>query len=143
MADSYPLHLAMPHQVCWQSSCSLEDASFVTLCRDVSVEHQPIIGMLITYADQRESCVGQIRFDQKLERIEISRSRTLQLGAARTENLYLYVTNVWTEAPFDYDQTFVLTVPLEGTLVWRYSFQHTELYHSSLPGFWSPKAAIL
>lgn len=127
-----------PGQLCFQSSCSLENAVRLILCRDMSREHNPIIGMMITDIYKRKTCLGQFRFDQRLESLQITENGTLHFGAARTKKSFLYITNVWTEAPIDSSQVFLLTIPLKGTLVWRFSLQHTELYHSSLQGFWRP-----
>ncbi|KAF2452275.1 hypothetical protein BDY21DRAFT_359722 [Lineolata rhizophorae] len=106
----------------------------------MSVEHRPIIGMLITDTHQREFCLGQFRFDRKLERIQLNYSRLLRFAAARTNKSFLYVMDVWGEGPrpSSHDPNFLLSMPLEGTLVWRFSRHHTELYHSSLQGFWRP-----
>ncbi|KAF5543875.1 hypothetical protein FPHYL_11158 [Fusarium phyllophilum] len=47
-------------------SCSMAGLMNITLCRDTTLAHRPIIGILIEYDGGHRECLGQFRFDRTL-----------------------------------------------------------------------------
>ncbi|KAI5456088.1 hypothetical protein BGZ63DRAFT_367870, partial [Mariannaea sp. PMI_226] len=60
------------------SSCNMEGIVHVTLCRDVSVAHKPILGILLDYENGHRDCLGQFRYDKLLQKVRVSWHGTLE-----------------------------------------------------------------
>lgn len=105
------------------STCNIRGSTEITLCKDASLGHTPIIGMLLRYADDHRACVGQFRFDMALETIRVEQDMVLYLGSRRTTKLYLYVAEVTVCPPFDPDLTWI-NIPWERSLEWWWSSRH-------------------
>jgi hypothetical protein len=142
----YPESLITKSQCPWtqynelwfHSSCTMDDVAQITVCRDVSLHHRPIVGMLVVDSHAHTSCLGQFRFDRSLECISPVRGKMLYFRAKRTKERFLYLASVWTNSPADSSEMFLLPVPLKGTLDWWFSHRQTILYHSSIGGPWIP-----
>lgn len=109
--------------VCFTSRCELKGVEKVTLCRDTSLPHKPVIGMLVQKVDGHQECLGQFRFDKALETIQADRSGGLYISLQRTARV-AYVGDVRGFPPEDSrldpeDVTWV-EAPWSGTLEWTY-----------------------
>ncbi|KAH8891427.1 hypothetical protein GQ53DRAFT_841379 [Thozetella sp. PMI_491] len=60
------------------SSCVLKDVISLTVCRDISLEHKPVIGILVHYRDGHRACVGQFRFDKTMEHVPVDHEFYIQ-----------------------------------------------------------------
>ncbi len=84
------------------SSCGVKDISEVTICRDVSLSHRPVTGMLLRYASGHRACLGQFRFNMALEEMQIKDGGVLlHIGSRRTAERYMYVAEVTVQLPPD------------------------------------------
>ncbi|KAM6512343.1 hypothetical protein FSOLCH5_010058 [Fusarium solani] len=129
-----------PSQNPWFASrCSLEGVKEVTLCRDVSLSHRPVIGMLVQYTDGHRECLGQFRFDRALKTIQADQSGGLHISLQIMEDLVME----------DEDSTYVADVygfPLgdpsicpeneswveaswSGTLEWKFRWAECTVTH--------------
>ncbi|KAL6360665.1 hypothetical protein LRP88_06372 [Fusarium phalaenopsidis] len=91
-----------PSQNPWFASrCNLGGVKEVTLCRDVSLSHRPVIGMLMEYTDGHRECLGQFRFDRALKTIQADQSGGLHISLQMMEDLVMededstYVADVY------------------------------------------------
>ncbi|UPK93191.1 hypothetical protein LCI18_004126 [Fusarium solani-melongenae] len=111
----------------------------VTLCRDVSPSHRPVIGMLVQYTDDHRECLGQFRFDKTLKTIQADQSGGLHISLQMRED----------EVFEDEDSTYVADVygfPLgdpsicpeneswieaswSGTLEWKFRSADSTVTH--------------
>ncbi len=94
------------------------------LCKDLSLNCKPIIGMLLRYMDGHRVCVGQFRFDMTLETISVQDGTTVYFGSQRTRNRYLYVAQVTIYPPSDVELTWI-SIGSEQNLEWWFSSRHT------------------
>ncbi|KAM0434010.1 hypothetical protein ACHAPT_003954 [Fusarium lateritium] len=101
------------------SRCGLQDVKEVTVCRDVSVPHKPIIGMLIQYLDGHRDRLGQFRFDRALETTQAERSRGLYIGLQRMPDT-TYVADVRAFPPEDPGKLSWVEASWSGTLEWKF-----------------------
>ncbi|RSL62658.1 hypothetical protein CEP54_005590 [Fusarium duplospermum] len=116
------------------SRCNLEGVKEVTLCRDVSLSHRPVIGILVQYTDGHRECLGQFRFDRSLETIQADQSGGLHIDLQEIEDEdSMYVVDVrgfplgdpsvcpgnesWVEAPWS------------GTLEWKFRREDCKVLH--------------
>lgn len=125
----------------WQySSCSLENVVAIQLCVETPVRHQPVVGMLVSYADGHKECVGQWRFDWASKPIDTSGTDGLHICHQRTRYLssgrhrYIGIVAVRTELR----QTSPVAdgewsaVGWTGTLEWWFSRRYIWLYHNGV-----------
>ena len=115
------------------SSCSTNGASEIVICRDTSVGHRPIIGMLLRYVNGHTACVGQFRFDMSLETIRIEVDGVIYLSSQRTEQRFLYVSDVTVDPPSsDTCGRSWLDIHRDGLLEWWFSNRHTIVRYASM-----------
>ncbi|KAI8714701.1 hypothetical protein NCS52_01190500 [Fusarium sp. LHS14.1] len=75
------------HKNPWFTSrCALEGVKDVTLCRDVSLSHRPVIGMLVQYTDGHQERLGEFRFDRPLKTIQAEQSGGIHIDLQRMED---------------------------------------------------------
>ncbi|KAJ4323629.1 hypothetical protein N0V84_004237 [Fusarium piperis] len=123
----------VPHENLWFASrCELEGVKEVTLCRDVSVPHKPVIGMLVQKTDGHRDCLGQFRFDKTLETIQADRSGGLYVGLQRTPDT-TYVADVRGFRPEDSwpgpKSVSWIEMPWSGTLEWKFKQADCAVMH--------------
>ncbi|RSL46591.1 hypothetical protein CEP51_015908 [Fusarium floridanum] len=116
------------------SSCHMEGVVDVTLCRDTSLAHQPILGMLLENENGHRDCLGQFRYDKPLQKVRVDQTAKLYIGSGRTTGSYLYVADVLTFPPTDRDELAWIEVCWQSTLEWWSSLRHSVLRHTSAKG---------
>ncbi len=106
------------------SSCSLEGLVRATLCRNTSLAHRPVIGMLLQYRDESQASLGQFRFDFALETIHLEPATQRLYICSRLAGFMRYVAHVTIHRPGsvvldEYKDWF--HARLDGTLEWWFS----------------------
>ncbi|OIW33929.1 hypothetical protein CONLIGDRAFT_667147 [Coniochaeta ligniaria NRRL 30616] len=76
------------------SSCSLKDIVGVTVCRDTSLSHQPILGILLLHKGGHKTSLGRFRFDQAIKQVQVEECCCLHIGSRRTDEGFPYVADV-------------------------------------------------
>lgn len=103
------------------SSCSVNDITEITLCRDISLCHKPIIGMQVLYSSGHKACVGQFRFDRTFERITVEEGcKGLHIGQM-TKDRFLYVADVMVYPPCNPSKLCWVYMHWGGDLEWWFS----------------------
>ncbi len=105
------------------SSCSTTDVEEITLCRDVSLRHQPIIGILLQYMGGRRVSLGEFRFDRALQKIQLENTNGLHIGS-QTNGRYLYVGDVRATPPLERSTLFWIYLRRGDDLDWWFSHSH-------------------
>lgn len=123
------------------SSCNMEGIVEVTLCRDVSLPHKPILGMLLEHEHGHRDCLGQFRYDKLLQKVRVGPTTGLFICSRRATRSFLYVADVLTFPPTDPDESLWIEVPGHGTLEWWSSLRHSILRHTSVKGQFTNMAA--
>ncbi|KAF5541060.1 hypothetical protein FMEXI_8081 [Fusarium mexicanum] len=127
------------------SAVELRDVRTIAVCRSWrNYPDEGIVGILFTYADGRQRCIGQIRLDHMDAPLAIT-SGKIWLGCGKSQNEHLPEgfwprTNKikWVEVdkPMRDEDREYLEVPLEGSLEWQSSlssrFCHDSVYHHSV-----------
>jgi hypothetical protein len=116
------------------SSCSMEGASEMTLCRDSELAHKPIIGMLVDYDNGHRECLGRFRFDKTLEKLHLGSNTDFYVGTGRNIWEFLYVDQILTSPRPEKAHLRWMRIPLVGILEWWNSYQHSILRHTSFRG---------
>lgn len=93
--------------------------------------YQPVIGMLLHYADGHRECVGQFRRDWVAEPVSVGNSDKLFICGKRTKECWGYVANVTCQEPRSRSESRWLDVAQAGTLEWWFSSRHSVLYYDS------------
>ncbi|RTE83744.1 hypothetical protein BHE90_001758 [Fusarium euwallaceae] len=116
------------------SRCNLDGVKEVTLCRDVSQSHRPVIGMLVKYTDGHRECLGQFRFDRALETIQADQSGGLHISLQGIEDEdSMSVADVRSfplgdPSPCPENESWVET-PWSGTLEWKFRREDCKVLH--------------
>lgn len=116
------------------SRCTLERVKDVTLCRDVSLSHRPVIGMLVHHTDGHQERLGEFRFDRALKTIQADQSGGLHIDLQRMEDEEsTYVEDVRGFPIGDpsvclEDESWI-EVSCSGTLEWRFRWQDCTVKH--------------
>ncbi|KAJ4233200.1 hypothetical protein NW759_001981 [Fusarium solani] len=129
-----------PSQNPWFASrCSLEGVKEVTLCRDVSISHRPVIGMLVKYTDGHRECLGQFRFDRALKTIQADQSGGLHISLQMMEDLVMededstYVADVYGfplgDPSICPENESWVEVSWSGTLEWKFRWAECTVTH--------------
>ncbi|KAL6917404.1 hypothetical protein FSST1_008899 [Fusarium sambucinum] len=113
----------------FKSSCSMKDISEITLCRDSSFPHKPIIGVLVYYGNGHRECLGRFRFDKTLEKFRLDWNTDLYVGSGRNIWGFLYVEQVLTSPRYEKAHLRWMKLPRDGILEWWNSYQHSILRH--------------
>ncbi|KAF5251220.1 hypothetical protein FANTH_3655 [Fusarium anthophilum] len=127
------------------STVELRDVRTIAICRSWrNYPDEGIVGILFTYADGRQRCIGQIRLDHMDAPLAIT-SGKIWLGCDKSQNEHLPEgfwprTNKikWVEVdkPLRDKDCEYLEVPLGGSLEWQSSlssrFCHDSVYHHSV-----------
>lgn len=112
----------------------MEGVVHVTLCREVSLAHKPMLGMLLEYENGHRDCLGQFRYDKLLQKVRVDQTTKLYIGSRRTTRSFLYVADVLTFPPTGRDESLWIEVSWHGTLEWWSSLRHSILRHTSAKG---------
>lgn len=104
----------------------------VQACINRTARHQPVMGMLLCYADGHRECLGQFRLDWVAEPVVVGEMDKLYLCGKRTKQNWGYVAVVTTQAPVDRTAGRWLDVAQAGTLEWWFSSQHSVLYYNGI-----------
>ncbi|RGP65401.1 hypothetical protein FSPOR_7331 [Fusarium sporotrichioides] len=115
----------------FKSSCSMKDISEITLCRDSSLAHKALIGMLVYYDNGHRECVGRFRFDKTLEKLRLDSNTDLYVGSGRNIWDFLYVEQILTYPRFEKAHLRWMKFTRDGILEWWSSYQHSVLRHES------------
>lgn len=123
------------------SSCNMEGIVDVTLCRDISLAHKPILGILLGYEHGHRDCLGQFRHDKFLQKIRVDQTTHLYIGSRRTTRSFLYVADLLTSPPAGRAELSWMEVSRDGTLEWWSSLRHSILRCTSTKGQFTNMAA--
>lgn len=134
LVPNSPFFWTQSNEPWFVSSCHMEGIVDVTFCRDVSLAHKPILGMLLENENGHRDCLGQFRYDKLLQKVPVDRTTKLYIGSRRTKRSYLYVADVLTFPPTDRDELVWIEVCWHGTLEWWSSLRHSVLRHTSAKG---------
>ncbi|RGP76929.1 hypothetical protein FLONG3_5013 [Fusarium longipes] len=116
------------------SSCSMEGLNKITLCRDFSLAHKPIIGMLMDYETGHRECLGRFRFDKTLEKLCLDSDTDLYVGTGRNIWRFLYLDQIVDTPRFEKKHLRWMRIPRDGIMEWWNSYQHSILRHTSFRG---------
>ncbi|KAF9779366.1 hypothetical protein IL306_001911 [Fusarium sp. DS 682] len=122
------------------SSANLEDVSTISVCRSWKSDPDKVVGMLFTYADGRQRCIGQIRLEY-MEAPMKATSGKIWLGCSKNKNEH-FLDGFWpptkkinwvgVDEPFQDGTREYLEVPLTGSLEWQsYGVCNSVLHHES------------
>lgn len=133
------------------SSCSLENAVAIQTCQTCmgateTGQHRPIIGMLVSYADGHQECVGQWRFDWASKLMITSGTDGLHLchqitrlgsiwrhrfiGAVALHTALRQTPQTPQTSPIADSQW--VAIAWTGTLEWWFSHRQNWLYHNGV-----------
>ncbi|OBS24145.1 hypothetical protein FPOA_04692 [Fusarium poae] len=115
----------------FKSSCSMTGISEITLCRNTSLAHKPIIGMLLYYDNGHRECLGRFRFDKTLETLRLDMNTDLYVGSGRNIWDFLYIEQILTSPRYNKAHLRWMKLPRDGVLEWWNSYQHSILRHLS------------
>lgn len=108
------------------SCCGVKDVAELLVCKDISLDHKPILGMQLHYADGRRACVGQFRFNRPIETMRTRGAEVLYIGSQRTKKRHLYVAEITVARPSgDRDGVSWIEIRAEGKLEWWISNRQT------------------
>ncbi|UZP38062.1 hypothetical protein NXS19_005878 [Fusarium pseudograminearum] len=113
------------------SACSIKGISEITLCRDSSLAHKAIIGMLVEYSNGHRECLGRFRFDKTLEKLRLDFNTDLYVGSSRNIWDFLYVEQILTSPRYEKAHLRWMKLPRDGILEWWNSYQHSILRSTS------------
>lgn len=148
--DSYKIpNLPTPASPCprtastefWHySSCSLENVVAIQSCIEMTEQHRPIVGMLVSYADGHQECVGQWRFDWASKLIMTSGTDGLHLCHQRTRYgsslRHRYIGTVAVQTTVRQTSRVAdgqwIAVDWTGMLEWWFSHRQNWLYHNGV-----------
>lgn len=107
----------------YYSTCRLENVVGITCCIDTVRNYQPIIGMLIEYAEGHRECVGHYRLDKAAEPFKRDledHEGELRIGMSRNQLGKPYVARVgpWGDVDSDTSTLQWLDFPWRGRLEW-------------------------
>lgn len=122
----------------------------ITLCRDISLPHKPILGMLLEYDNGHRDCLGQFRYDKSLEDVRVDQTTELYIGSQRTVyagskkvvRSSLYIADLSTSPPTGQGETSWIKASLDGTLEWWATERHSLVRCISDDGQSSDNTAI-
>ncbi|KAH8895320.1 hypothetical protein GQ53DRAFT_838981 [Thozetella sp. PMI_491] len=104
------------------SRCTLKGVAGITLCKDLSLSHEPIIGMQLQYIDGARACVGQFRFDQALEKIAVDQKFYIRIQKTRDTWKSGYVSQVSAYPPSNnVEKESWIAMDPNGNLEWWFS----------------------
>jgi len=106
------------------SFCNMRGVTEIILCRDITLDHKPIIGMILRYADGSRASVGQFRFDLALQTIQIE-DKVVSIGSQWTKRNLLYVASVTVDPPSDEDGLSWVDSRRGSKLEWWFSSCHS------------------
>ncbi len=110
------------------STCAMQDVTEMTLCRDTTSRHVPIMGILFRHHHDRTTCVGQFRFDMPLEVVPLDAKAELYICLRRTETRRSYVAIVQTHPPEGQTGPQWIHISRHGVLEWWFSGGVTRIY---------------
>ncbi|RKK83319.1 hypothetical protein BFJ68_g17460 [Fusarium oxysporum] len=116
------------------SSCNMKGIVDMTLCRDTTLAHRPITGILLEYENGHRECLGQFRFDKTLKKVRVEHTTDLYIGSLRTTCSYLYIADVATSPLHDCGSLSWMRVSRHGTLEWWSSLRHSIVRYTSDTG---------
>ncbi|KPM34085.1 hypothetical protein AK830_g12489 [Neonectria ditissima] len=141
LVPNSPFFWTQSNEPWFVSSCDMEGIVELTLCRDLSLTHKPILGILVKYENGHRDCLGQFRYDKLLERVRVDRTAELYIGSRRTARSFLYVVDVLTSPPADREELFWMEISRGGTMEWWSSLRHSVVRHTSTKGQFTNMAA--
>lgn len=112
------------------TSASLEDITTLTTCQREQDGTIIIIGLLFTYSNGRQSCVGQIRCDSLGPSQSIIPTTRLSLGFL-LEDRKPRVAKVCISEESECNELIWLRVPWTGVLEWWFSIRQCKIYHGN------------
>ncbi|RBQ76619.1 hypothetical protein FVER14953_00283 [Fusarium verticillioides] len=127
------------------SVAELRDVRMIAVCRNrKSYVGEEVVGLLLTYADGRQRCLGHIRLDHMDAPLMVT-SGNIWLGSDKADNEPLpegfwprtkKIKWVGVEKPFPDENREYLEVSLEGSLEWQSCknlgyYNHAVLQHES------------
>ncbi|KAF5020171.1 hypothetical protein F66182_7811 [Fusarium sp. NRRL 66182] len=128
--SNYPSSISS--EVWLHTSCSMAHLTEIQPCVDKTRTHQPIIGMLLHYADGHRECVGQFRLDWASELIMLSETDNVFICGKRTGEGRGYVSTITASAPVGDSSERWLHIEQTGTLEWWFSLRHSVLYYNGV-----------
>ncbi|CAF3490094.1 unnamed protein product [Fusarium graminearum] len=131
LAPEFPNACTKTNGPWFTSSCSMKGISKITLCRDSSLAHKAIIGMLVEYSDGHRESLGRFRFDKTLEKFCLDSNTDLYVGSGRNIWDFLYVEQIVTSPRHEKAHLRWMKLPRDGTLEWWNSYQHSILRNTS------------
>lgn len=103
------------------SSCSMENVKEITICRDNTFGHRPVLGMLFWYADDSRARIGHFRFDRSLEKCLVVSGHGLHIRMKK-DYMGVHVADATVNPPTDQGDTLGWTeYPWEGRLEWLFT----------------------
>ncbi len=103
----------------------MKDVREITLCKDVSLGYEPIIGMQLRYASGHRACLGQFRFDMALETLQIYPGDSLYISSRRNKKQFFYVAKVTAHLPADHGELSWVEIDNNSNLEWWFSTCHS------------------
>lgn len=120
---------SQPIEDYFYTSALLDNATTVTPCNGSYKGGAYITGLILTYTDGHESCVGHIRRDSLSCPLELTESPMLWLGFS-LENMEPRVAKIETVSrPSDTHSLEWLEVPWTGQLEWWFSARQCKVHH--------------
>lgn len=127
LSSPYPESLCIEDY--FYTSASLDNATTVSLCEGSYKGKVYVTGLVFTYSNGREACVGQIRRDYLSCPLQLITSPMLWLGFS-LENREPRVAKIETiSSPSDTSSLEWLAIPWTGQLDWWFSARQCKVYH--------------
>jgi hypothetical protein len=129
------------------TSASLSDVRTITPCRGWKYEFAgQVVGLLLTYGDGRQSCVGQVRLDCLSTPLSVS-SNNFWLGCTnrkiKSYSWNMKFTLLCVSEPLPSEDTEYIEIPLRGRLEWAVSSWRSAVRHAEEEEPWDEIGQVM
>lgn len=110
------------------SEASLENVEEIIVCEEQSGQDtSDISGMLLRYANGKQTCVGKFRLDHIQPPLSVAGSECLYIGTKSLDDEKSVVKRVAVSEPEREEGLEWTKIPWKGNLVWRFTQEYNDV----------------
>ena len=114
------------------SAASLQQVVEITPCWRCLGKYAAVVGLLLRYADGRQTCVGEFRMDCIGETLPVGHAQGFYLGFVRAERIPPHIAKLELSHPQEEVgamKVHWLSLSWTGKLEWWFCFGHSKVYY--------------